>query len=114
MPMQRIPSDAEWTHGRVATLPKRWSDRPLRQWQASQATDYCKANVDLRETTEALLRVPIPLDVSDVDICEAADALAARCAGRAEVFHTTDALRAAMERICQGQGIQHPSPQLRA
>jgi hypothetical protein len=71
--MQRIPSDAEWTRGRVATLPKRWSDRLLRQWRASQATDYYKANVDLRETTEALLRVRISLDASDVDICEAAD-----------------------------------------
>lgn len=113
MPMQRIASDAEWTHGRVATLPKRWSDQLLRQWHKTQATDYYKANVDLRETTEALLRVRIPLDASDVDICEAADTLAARCAGRAEIFHTTDALRAAMERICQGQGVAAPFPKVK-
>lgn len=111
--MQRISSDGEWTQGRVATLPKRWSDRLLRQWQKTQATDYYRANVDLRETTEALLCVRIPLDASDADICEAADTLAARCAGRAEIFHTTDALRAAMERVCHGQGIAAPAPKVK-
>lgn len=113
MAVQRIPSDAEWTRGRVATLPKRWSDRLLRQWHASQATDYYKANVDLRETTEALLRVRIPLDASDSDICQAADTLAARCARRAEIFHTAEALRTAMERICQTQGVAPPFPKVK-
>lgn len=85
----------------------------MRQWQESQATDYYRANADLRENTEALLRVRIPLDASDFDICEAAATLAARCAGRAEIFHTADALRAAMERICQGQGISPPPAKVR-
>lgn len=106
--MQRIPSDAEWTGSRVATLPRRWADRLLRQWKASQSSDYFSANASLRETTDALLRVRVPLDASDSDLCEAAANLAARCAGRAEIFHTVDALRSAMERICKGQGIFPP------
>lgn len=111
--MQRIPSDAQWTQSRVATLPKRWADRLLRQWHQSQASDFFRANTDLRETTDALLRVRIPLDASDSDVCEAATTLAARCAGRAEIFHTVDALRAAMERICTGQGISPPPPKIK-
>lgn len=107
--MHRIPSDAEWIQGRVASLPSRWSKRLLRQWQTHKERDYYQANVDLRETTESLLRVRIPLDASDATICDAASTLAARCASRAEIFHTIEVLRAAMERICQGQGITPPA-----
>lgn len=111
--MQRIPTDAEWTHSRVATLPNRWAKRLLRQWETHKEQDYYRANVELRETTESLLRVRIPLDASDAVICEAAATLAARCASRAEIFHNMDALRAAMERICQGQGITPPAPKVK-
>lgn len=80
----------------------------MKRWHQSQATDYHAANVELRQTTEALVRLRLPLDASDHDLCEAAATLAARCAGRAEIFHSIDALRAAMERICEGQGVAPP------
>lgn len=111
--MQRIPSDAEWTQGRVTGLPNRWAKRLLRRWASVQALDYYRANAELRDTTDALLRVRISLDASDSVICEAAATLAARCAARAEIFHTIDALRAAMERICAGQGISPPVPKVK-
>ena len=106
--MQRSPSDAEWTQSRVANLPPRWARRLMTRWDAKSPHDYHSANVDLRETTQALLRVRISLDATDATICEAASLLADRCASRAEIFHKADALRAAMERICLGQGIAPP------
>jgi len=106
--MNRVPSDEEWTQGRIATLPPRWSRRLLRAWDARQKRDYHGANVALRETTESLLRVRIALDASDATICEAAKQLAERCAGRAKIYRTAEMLRAAMTRICDGQGIKAP------
>lgn len=106
--MKRIPSDAEWTRSRVDTLPKRWADRLLQRWEDTQATDYFRANTELRETTESLLRVRIPLDASDAVLCEAATELASRCLERATIFHTLPDVRQAMARICMGQGIEPP------
>jgi hypothetical protein len=106
--MQRYPSDAEWTQGRVAPLPAKWARLLLDGWDAKHPCDPYTANVELRETTESLLRVRIPLDATDATICEAAAQLAERCAGRAEIFHQPAALRLAMERICDGQGINPP------
>lgn len=106
--MQRVPSDAEWTQSRVDTLPPRWAKRLLDRWEATQLTDYFRANTDLRETTASLLRVRIPLDASDAILCEAAEELARRCLERATVFHTLAVVRASMDRICAGQGIEPP------
>lgn len=106
--MLGILSDAAWTRSRVDTLPPRWAKRLLRKWELTQASDYYRANVELRESTESLLRVRIPLDASDADICEAAKQLADRCMGRAALFRDLKTLRASMERICTGQGIEPP------
>lgn len=111
--MQRIPSDAEWTQSRVAGLPNRWAKRLLRRWTSVQGVDYYRANAELRDTTESLLRVRISLDASDSVICDVAATLAARCAARAEIFHTIEALRSAMERICVGQGIAPPETKVK-
>ncbi|ARV18493.1 hypothetical protein AEP_01547 [Curvibacter sp. AEP1-3] len=109
----RTPTDAEWTYGRTSNLPPRWESRLLKAWKRRSKSDYYGANVELRETTESLLRVRIPLDASDADVCEAAKLLAERCAGRAELFHTAAELRAAMERLCNGQGITPPPEKTR-
>lgn len=106
--MLRFLSDTEWTRSRVDTLPPRWAKRLLRKWELTQASNYYRANVELRESTESLLRVRIPLDASDADICEAARQLAERCMGRAALFRDLQSLRASMERICTGQGIEPP------
>jgi hypothetical protein len=106
--MLRIPTDAEWTESRIATLPHRWGKSLLKQWHKLKDKDYYKANVRLREATALLLSERLPLDASDSVVCDAAHELALRCAGRAEIFHTMAALRAAMERICEGQGIEPP------
>jgi len=104
----RIPSDAEWLAGRTSGLPKAWADSLIAQWARIKEEDYRTANVQLREATELLLQVRIPLDASDATLCDAARALARRCACRAEIFHTVPLLRAAMERICLGQNIAPP------
>ena len=113
MYLGRAPSDAEWTQSRVANLPRRWGARLLEAWKRQSATEYVQANIALRETTESLLRLRIPLDASDLEICEAAKTLADRCARRAELFRTADELRAAMERVCQSQGIAPPPEKVR-
>jgi hypothetical protein len=111
--MERIPSDKEWVNSRVAGLPFRWAKRLERKWNADKAKDYFSANVRLRKCTDSLLQVRIPLDASDTDICDAAAALAERCADRLTLYLTSETLRASMARICAGQGIQPPPDTVR-
>lgn len=106
--LQPAASDAQWAHGRAAALPARWQSKVLSAWAAQHRTDHYAANVTLRETTDALGALRIPLDATDETLCQAADELAGRCAGRAEIFHDAATLRAAMERIVHGQGIEPP------
>jgi hypothetical protein len=106
--MLRMPTDDEWTQNRVEPLPPRWQSRLLKRWHKSQAKDYFGANVELRVATATLLSQALPLDASDASICDAASSHADRCSSRAEIFHTAPALRAAMERICDGQDIKPP------
>lgn len=60
--------------------------------------------------TAALLKVRIPLDSSDADICEAADRLALRCRDLFMRHPDWPQVRAAMEGICGYQGIKPPPP----
>lgn len=109
----RYPSDAEWTQSRVESLPPRWAARMLDSWERTASVDLYAANVTLRETTDSLLTVRIPLDASDSTVCEAARLLADRCSKQAEVFHQPEALRASMERICRRQNIEPPPEETR-
>jgi len=106
--MLRYLPDVEWARDRAATLPTRWQTNVLDAWAAEHPTDHYAANVTLREVTESLDAIRIPLDATDETICRAADELAKRCGGRAEIFHELGALRAAMARIVAGQGIEPP------
>lgn len=100
--------DPAWAAGRVATLPARWQTMLLDRWAGQHGQDRHGANTQLRETTEKLLAVRIPLDASDAQICDAAQHLADRCAGAAEAMHDAGTLRRYMERVCIGQGIEPP------
>jgi hypothetical protein len=111
--MYAYPTDAEWTHSRVESLPRRFAAYLEAHWQQTAPANYYRANVDLRESTDSLLALRIPLDASDGTICDAARELAGRCAARAQVFHTVEDLRAAMNRICHGQDIEPPSAKFR-
>lgn len=112
--MYRIaPTDAEWTQSRVACLPELWAQQLLDAWAARKAKDLRGANIQLRQLTKALLSVRIPLDASDDTICDAATALADICLSRARAFHTADALRSSMERVCRGQGIEPPNEKVK-
>lgn len=106
--MRPIPSDAEWIDSRVTGLPTRWQRRLSEAWKRRSPTDYYGANVELREATAALLSVRLPLDASDSEICDAADRQALRCLDRLGLTSTIEQARAAMERICSGQGIPPP------
>lgn len=108
----RYPSDAEWTTSRVETLPRRWADRMLQAWEETAAHDIRAANITLRETTQTLREVRIPLDASDSTVCEAARMLADRCARMAELYHQVEPLRAAMERVCHRQNIEPPDQEM--
>lgn len=104
----RFVPDPEWAAGRVAPLPARWQGLLLGKWQRQHQRDRYGANTGLRETTEKLVSMRLPLDASDAQICDAAKVLADRCADAAERIHDAGALRRAMERICEGQGIEPP------
>lgn len=100
--------DTEWAQGQVHTLPARWQGMLLQKWQRQHLDNRFQANTFLRTMAGDLGEVRIPLDASDTTICEAADMLAKRCAGRAEIFHNETGLLEAMQRICHGQGIEPP------
>ena len=66
------------------------------------------ANTHLRQWADRLGGARLPLDASDIDICHAADQLAARSSELAKVYHNMQALRAAMNRLAQGQDVTPP------
>lgn len=105
---QAFVPDPVWAAGRVAPLPGRWQGRLLDAWAGAHGKDRRGANIALRETTERLLAVRVPLDATDAQICDAAEALAARCADAAERIHEPFALLRTMEAIARGQGIESP------
>ena len=109
--MRPILSDAEWVDSRIAGLPARWQQRLRRTWERRSPIDYRAANIELREATAALHTVRVPLDASDAEIREAADAQALRCMDRLAVTRLAKPARASMERICAGQGISPPAPE---
>jgi len=111
--MVRYPSDAEWVGRRVAGLPPRWERRFRQAWNRRATTDYVGANTELREATEALLKLRVPLDASDAEICDAAERQADRCQERINLAANLQQARAAMERVCAGQGIQPPPAKVR-
>lgn len=104
-----VPDDV-WAAGRVASLPVHWQGQLLRAWEKRHPGDRRGANTALRETTDKLTAVRIPLDAGDATICDAAQALALRCASAAERLHDANALRRHMDAICTGQGIEPPDP----
>lgn len=108
--MFKFLSDAEWVDSRVRSLPPKWERRLRRAYERRRKTDYYGANVELREATAQLLRVLIPLDASDAELCDVADALAARCIDRTSLYKSITQARQAMERVCLGQGIEPPAP----
>ena len=140
---QAIENDTEWADRKTRDLPTRWQSRLLGRWQAqrgkhagdwvSEVAAHRLANIELRETTDSLAVVRIPLDASDSVICQAADDLAVRCfdlasatlAGQkpgphrfnpvfgAEVperplLGTPPMVRAALDRVAMGQGVTPP------
>lgn len=106
--MRRMPTDAEWVASRIEDLPAQWGIDLVTRWERRKDRDYRGANIELREATKPFLGEPLPLDASDPVICEAAKHHAERCFSRAQLFKTITALRAAMERVCLGQGIEPP------
>lgn len=111
--MLRMPTDAEWVASRVDDLPAKWGEDLVREWEARKGGDYYGANVALREATKPYLLKPLPLDASDVAICDAAARHAERCFDLGLVFGDRRQLRASMERVCLGQGIEAPTPKMR-
>jgi hypothetical protein len=106
--LAKIVPNSEWAAGRVAPLPARWQGLLLDRWRATHGQDRTAANSQLRETTETLLALRIPLDAADATICDAAEVLAARCASAAERIHDAATLRRHMDKIARAQGIEPP------
>lgn len=111
--MLRMPSDAEWVANRVDDLPAHWGKDLVHLWETRKGRNYYGANVALREATKPYLLKPLPLDASDVAICDAAARHAERCFELGLVFRNRQQLRAAMERVCVGQSIEAPKSTMR-
>lgn len=115
---ERPPSDAEWAGQRVSTLPPRWAQRLLGQWEKRRKLpgegDFYEleaqraANLELLRVTKRLAPVTINLDASDAEICSRADEMSAHCAQLGQIYHQAETLRAAMARHCRRQGIKPP------
>ena len=109
------PLSTAWANERVASLPVRWQKKLLGTWRADmpgevgQHPEYV-ANQRLRTWADRLSGSRLPLDAQDADICNAADKLADRASELARVWTTIDTLRAAMERLAEGQGVTPPPP----
>jgi hypothetical protein len=109
-------TDKEWAHDLAADLPTKWKNRVLNRWGRAHAGEWkpenqaqrVAANVELRDTLASLGKVRIPLDASDSDICQRAEVLAAACFERGQIYPEIDVLRAAMGRICAGNGYTAP------
>lgn len=110
--MLRIECDESWTAGRVDGLPDRWRSRLLRRWEGRAGAEYREANAELREITDVLQAVRLPLDASDGDICVRAEELARECLSLGSVFHEPGALREAMGRKCDGYGVAAPNDKI--
>lgn len=111
-------SDAEWADQRVSTLPPRWAQRLLGQWEKRRNMpgegDWYEldaqrvANLELLHVTKRLAPVRVNLDASDSEICTRADEMASHCAQLGQIYHQAEALRTAMARHCTRQGIKSP------
>lgn len=112
-------SDHQWAEQRVATLPTRWQRRVISAWERDRARRerdhwteeseaHRAANLALLKITDTLNAHRLPLDATDAEICDRAQAMADLCAQRAELYHQAKTLHSAMVRLCEGQGIEPP------
>ena len=110
-------SDSVWAANLVRHMPGKWQKPILKRFEKtrkqgvdwpSQQQSQVNGNIEIRKTVEALGTVRTGLDASDTDLCEAAERLAWLCFERGQLFSDLGELRAAMERIANGQGIKPP------
>jgi hypothetical protein len=109
----------DWIERQVCNFPERWKKNLVNRWYSEvpggrhfDATighhpEYF-ASTNLKVWADRLGGSRLPLDAKDSDICDAADQLAVRCADRAKIYHDMQSLRAAMNRIAEGQKIEQP------
>ncbi|MBG6074011.1 MULTISPECIES: replication endonuclease [unclassified Polaromonas] len=108
-----------WIERQVSDLPPRWKKKLVNRWHAETpgGKHYRDerghhpeffANTNLKVWADRLSDSRLPLDASDADICNAADQLAARSSELAKIYHDLASLRAAMNRLAQGQDVTSP------
>ena len=118
--MLKIPSNEAWAGGQVAGFPDRWKGHLLRRWENVRAAfDDSKisgkndagraANIELREVTEKLNRLRLPLDVQDGEICARAEEFAVQAMDMGRIQHGIKAVRAGMEQFVQSCQLEPPS-----
>jgi hypothetical protein len=114
-------SNEAWAVRQVADLPPRWRGRLLGNWRAACASfdprkvtgegdALRRANAGLLMALASLSTAPLPLDVSDIDICAAAEKHAETCRKTAEETQHIgrDATRRELARFCITAGINAP------
>ena len=113
-------STTNWVAAQVASLPTRWQKKLVNRWHSEvpgganfdptvrgHHPEYF-ANRHLAGWSQRLTESRLPLDASYETICRAADALANRASEIAKIYHDMKALRAAMNRLAQGQDVTPP------
>lgn len=105
----RLQTAENWAASKVEGLPSRWRGRLLDRWAATMAANEQQrvANIELRETVEALADIKLPLDAMDEDIRNVAKALAVQCLDVARI-QTPEGVRQAMENFCRSRQVEPP------
>ena len=120
--MHTRQTDEQWAAQQVGPLPKMWQGRILARWHRRRAAAQDAgphwtpakeaasraANLDLLTLTQQLQSVRTPLDATDAEICDKAEAMARHCAALTERYHQPEPLHEAMVRACQAQGVEPP------
>jgi hypothetical protein len=132
--MLRIQTNESWARSQVDGIPTRWRKRLLVDWQEKmsfadsipsgrgQVTKAIqRANIELSEVVGVLTKLRLPLDASDIEICQKAEELAVQTmdVGRlqngresiAAVFGL-EKVRAGMDSFVIGCGLVPPTHRL--
>lgn len=113
--MRGDQSQESWKASRLALVPDKWRERVARDHARrieAAGGELSGPNTWLRELTEALEGLRLPLDASDLEVCELADKLAREAWGHAQGpfgWRTLAELRGVLDRMATRYGIAPPA-----
>lgn len=104
-----LSHDSRFVEGWLAGFPARWRDRLLSRYHDLHASNRFQANTELRELSEKLRLIRIPLDATDSNICERAAEFAQQSLDFVRFFPDDVALRQQMSSFVVSCGLVPPA-----